>query len=109
MCSQSAAFDTSAGTYVAWPPRSAIMRTVSRPASSLRSAATMRAPSVAKSRADSLPMPLAAPVISATLSRRRIRFPPSDPLEVAQSLPVGDRRVEGLELFPEEVRVVLDD
>ena len=49
---------------------------------------TTLAPSLANSSADSRPMPLPAPVISATFPSSRPCT--SDPLEVAAALPVGD-------------------
>src|SRR5262245_14745282 len=69
---------------------------------------TTRAPSSAKSSAPSRPMPIPAPVISTTLSLSRPGIARSDPLEVADQLPVRDGLIEGLLLEPAVVQVVLD-
>src|SRR5688500_4475066 len=70
MASQSAALETSALQAIARPPADVISCTVS--AASCTSAQTTLAPSRAKSRADSRPMPLAAPVMRAILFFKRI-------------------------------------
>src|SRR5262249_25184992 len=53
-------------------------------------------------------MPIPAPVISATLSLSRPGIARSDPLEVADQLPVRDGLIEGLLLEPAVVQVVVD-
>src|SRR5687767_4678906 len=75
MFSQSAALATSARSAVAVPPACWTSRTVSCAAFSLRSTATTLAPSRANSSADSRPMPLPAPVMTATLFLSRIVAP----------------------------------
>src|SRR5271163_1519172 len=67
MASTSAARDTSQWTKRASPPASRIARTVCSPPSSAISATSTRAPSRAKIIAADLPIPDAAPVISALL------------------------------------------
>src|SRR5882724_5157385 len=63
-----AEFDTSTGVKSASPPAAWMARTVSHPASWLKSATATRAPSRAKSSAVALPIPDAPPVTKATLS-----------------------------------------
>src|SRR5439155_5264247 len=65
--SSSSGFDTSVCTNAAWPPAELISSAAARPASSVTSARRTRAPSRANSSAATLPIPLAAPVMSATL------------------------------------------
>src|SRR5262245_2424848 len=82
------------------------------------SATTMRAPSSPNKTDASRPMPMPAPVISATLPFRRSATasplcrvgcaPASDPLEVPQQLPVGHGLIEGLLLEAGRVQVVID-
>ena len=71
----SAAFATSAWTNAARPPLFSMAATVSCPPRSSMSATTTDAPSAANNTADSLPIPLPAPVISATFPSRRISLP----------------------------------
>ena len=59
--------------------------------------------------ADSRPMPEAAPVIRAILPSRRSIGAPSDPFEVAGSLPIGDRLGGRLNLDLYGPGVVIDD
>src|SRR3954453_818213 len=66
-----ASSDTSVRTYVAWPPPDSTCSTVSRPAASPYSATTTFAPSLAKSRDATRPIPPPAPVMIATLSCSR--------------------------------------
>jgi len=79
---QSSALVTSAWKAVALPSARSTMTTVWRAVFSSRSTATTSAPSVAKRMALSRPMPLPAPVISATFPSNRpmcppvVRFPP---------------------------------
>jgi hypothetical protein len=63
----SSASDTSVCTNRALPPSSSMSATVLWASSSFMSATTTEAPSLAKSRAVALPMPVAAPVMIATL------------------------------------------
>src|SRR5215813_7306352 len=104
--SSSAATSPTAAT--ACPPARAISETVSSAARRSMSQTTTDAPSSAKSSAPSRPMPIPAPVISATLSLSRPGIARSDPLEVADQLPVRDGLIEGLLLEPAVVQVVLD-
>ena len=62
---------TSQPTASAVPPSASIDATVSRPCSSVRSAATTLAPSRANAIAVARPMPLPAPVTKATLPAKR--------------------------------------
>src|SRR5262245_34591498 len=62
---------TSPVAATAWPPLAPASRTVSLAAASSTSATMTRAPSLAKSRLASRPMPLPAPEINATLSFKR--------------------------------------
>src|SRR5437588_2648394 len=104
---------TSALMKSACPLLRAISEATSSPGRAATSTAATRAPSRAKVSAASRPMPLAPPVISATLSRSLMAVPPAcprlDALEVAGQFPAGDRPVERLLLEPGGVQVVLDD
>jgi len=64
---QSLSLVTSILTKRAWPPALVMWSTTSRPSASSRSATTTFAPSCAKIVASLRPMPLAPPVMSATL------------------------------------------
>src|SRR5207253_3067281 len=74
MRSASDAFATSALTYLARPPAFVIAATVSLPPLSSISTTTTDAPSAANRSADSRPMPLPPPVMSATLSLSRMLY-----------------------------------
>src|SRR5207302_8782401 len=104
---------TSASMKRACPWPRAISETTSSPGLAATSTAAIRAPSRAKVSAASRPMPLAPPVISATLSRSLMVPPPAcpalDALEVAGQFPAGDRPVECPLFEPGGVHVVLDD
>src|SRR5438445_6583029 len=104
---------TSALLKSACPLLGGISEATSSPGGAGTSTAAIRAPSRAKVSAASRPMPLAPPVISATLSRSLMAPPPTcstlDALEVAAQFPAGDRPVERLLLEPGGVQVVLDD
>jgi NAD(P)-dependent dehydrogenase (short-subunit alcohol dehydrogenase family) len=63
----SKAADCEAMVKTASPPKRLISSTVFSPSASFRSTATILAPSFANNSADSFPIPLDAPVISATL------------------------------------------
>src|SRR6266542_2044467 len=90
----------------ALPPAASICSTVSRPPASATSATTTLAPSRAKRSAASRPMPLPAPVISATLSLRRIVLAS---LEEARLLPVRHGLVELPLLRAKEMDVVVHE
>src|SRR5262245_11916110 len=113
MRSTSTSIATSPATASASPPRVATMRTVSAAAPPSMSQTTMRAPSSAKSSAASRPMPIPAPVISATLPSSldpiRASVAASDALEVSHELPVRHRPVEGLLLEPAMMEIVIHD
>src|SRR5436853_5280651 len=104
---------TSALMKSACPLLRALSEATSSPGRAATSTAAIRAPSRANVSAASRPMPLAPPVISATLSRSLMAPPPAcstlDALEVAAQFPAGDRPVERLLLEPGGVQVVLDD
>src|SRR6266508_5267633 len=106
MARTSSARDTSAWTKRALPPADPICSTVSRPPASATSATTTLAPSLAKRSAASRPMPLPAPVISATLSLRRIVLAS---LEEARLLPVRHGLVELPLLRAKEMDVVVHE
>src|SRR6266508_5275954 len=106
MARTSSARDTSAWTKRALPPADPICSTVSRPPASATSATTTLAPSRAKRSAASRPMPLPAPVISATLSLRRIVLAS---LEEARLLPVRHGLVELPLLRAKEMHVVVHE
>src|SRR5213595_3525573 len=101
----SASFATSPTAASARPPRRSIIATVSLAALASMSATTTEAPSFAKRSAPSRPCPIPAPVMNATFPASRM----SDPLEVPLQLPARDHLVEGLELEPRRVQVVLVD
>ena len=67
-------FATLAATNMALLPTSRIFRAVSSPASVAMSVTTILAPSRAKSSAAACPIPLAEPVMMATLSLSLIKF-----------------------------------
>ena len=73
------ALETSVSTNRASPPASPTMATVFRPSGTLRSATVTLAPSPAKRSAAARPMPVAPPVIMATLSSRRPGIAPPRP------------------------------
>src|SRR4029453_9717167 len=120
----SASTATSPTTARASPPALRTSSTVSPAARALRSHTTMRAPCSANRTEASRPIPMPAPVISATLLSsllviraspfcgplaRSSRLRPNlDALEVAQQLPVGDGLIEGLLLEPPVLEIVLD-
>src|SRR5258707_9401838 len=88
------------------------MLTVSCPAASLTSTTTIFAPSLAKSTAVSRPIPLLAPVISATLfSSRMSRFPYvllSNLLKVPRTFPRRNGIVKHCLFGLEKVQIVFD-
>src|SRR5215471_10304176 len=92
------------------PPVRVTSATVSAAAARSISATTMQAPSEANRIEASRPIPMPAPVISATLpaSLGLISPPRSDPLEVPDQFPVGDGLVERLLLEATVMQVVLD-
>ena len=67
----SVSLETSAWTYAACPPVSRIPAATAAPASSATSVSTTCAPSAANSCEATMPIPLAAPVMSATLPSSR--------------------------------------
>src|SRR4029453_732743 len=106
---------TSPTTARASPPALRTNSTVSAAARALRSHTTMRAPCSANRTEASRPIPMPAPVISATfrsslpgISPSPLGNPRSDSFEVAQQLPVGDRLIESLLLEPPGLEIVLD-
>src|SRR5262245_41821216 len=115
MRSTSASTAASPATTWASPPALSTSAAVWLAAASSMSQTTIRAPSSAKRTDASRPMPMPAPVISATLpeSLDPMRAAPlplrSDPLEMPDQLPVGHRLIERLLLEPSVVEVVLHD
>src|SRR5215471_11986198 len=107
MRSTSASSATSPCTASAVPPARATASTVWWAAASSMSATTTRAPSPANRRAAARPMPIPAPVMTATLSARRSAI--SDALGVPHQLPVRDGAIEGLLLEAGGVQVMLHD
>src|SRR4029077_7526571 len=119
----SASIATSPTTARASPPARLTRSTVSAAAWPFRSATTIRAPSRANRTAASRPMPMPAPVMSATFFSSRPAISPVlpplpsgeragvrgglDSLEVADELPVGDRLVVGLLLEAAVLEVVV--
>src|SRR5262245_8359128 len=91
------------------PPACFTNETVSSAARRSMSQTRMRAPSSAKRRDASRPIPIPAPVISTPFFASRPAIASSDPLEVADQLPVRDRLVERLLLQAPVVEVMLDD
>src|SRR5438552_16454469 len=104
--SASLSSETSACTNRAFPPAAPISSATPRPAASLTSATTTRAPSRANRSADSRPMPPPAPVMTATLSSS---LPISASLEEARPFPARDHLVELALLGPQEMEVMRDD
>src|SRR4051794_5907106 len=77
MASTCSALATSTFTNATSPPAASTASTVSAPPASLQSATTMRAPSWAKSTDATRPIPLPAPVMSATLPSSRAMSSPA--------------------------------
>src|SRR5215468_5100894 len=97
---------TSPTADTAWPPAFSTRATVSSAACLLMSHTTIRAPSSAKRREASRPIPIPAPVMRATLPLSLVPTL-SDPLEEPNKLPVRYRLIEGLLLQPRVTQIVL--
>src|SRR6266516_3175094 len=93
----SSSFATLAVTNMALPPVSRILRAVSSPASVVMSVTTMLAPSLANSSAAACPIPLAEPVMMATLSFNLIKL--LAPLKFSYQVEIPERHTFTQQLF----------
>src|SRR5262245_6521385 len=112
MRATSASTATSPTAARAAPPARVTRSTVVAAAAASMSHTTMRAPSEAKRTDAARPIPIPAPVMSATLPSSLDPIPSSplsDSLEVPDQFPVGDGLIERLLLEAAVVQVVVDD